>query len=192
MSDRFDNTWLGGEVTLVCPPLDPQDIGSVGARFIRGTFDSRVGEEWFLGLLDHPEWAERYGAIKEMTLVATTMALMTSAGPAPLVLWKFAVGAETFMHQEQFIDVLHEGTRRMLSQIESQRRLKVILRNNRTGETGGFWEFENNFGMDEFAQRVCEACRGMPVGSFDERVVLAKAGHSVEELIRIAGEMELP
>lgn len=59
------------------------------------------------------------------------------------------------------------------------------MRDNQSGETEGFWEFDNTFAMGEFAERVAEACRGMHTGPFDHRVDLVKRQYGVEDLIKI-------
>jgi hypothetical protein len=37
----------------------------------------------------------------------------------------------------------------MLGWIENQSRLKMVIRDNRSGDTEGFWEFDNTFAMGE-------------------------------------------
>lgn len=173
-------------MNLVGLPLAPAEIGRCSAMFSAAVFDKRIGDEWFLCLLDDPEWALRYGTIREVTMFASTFAVITAAGPLPMVMWRFVRGSETFMHREHYIDAMHEPARAMLRKIEAQLRLKVVLRDNRSGETTGFWEFDNNFEMGEVAEKMAKACAGLRTGPFDERIALVQREYSIEALIALA------
>ena len=183
--ERIDNRWTGGTVNLAFPPLAPEDIGANGARCLEVEFQKGRGTELFLCIFDQAPWAHQYGSVKELTAFTTTLAVNTDAGPVAIILWRLARGAETLVHYEHYLDPLHEPTRRLLGRIENQSRLKIVLRKNQSGETEGFWEFDNTFAMGEFAERVAEACRGMQAGPFDQRVDLVKRQYGVEDLIKI-------
>lgn len=183
---RIDNRWTGGRVDLVFPPLPPEEVGVSGARFLELEFQPGQGEELFLRILEEPQWARKYGGVQELTVVATTLAVITDAGPIAIILWRFARGLEALVHYEHYLDALDEPTRRMLRDIENQARLKIILRDNRSGATEGFWEFDNNFAMGEFAEALSNAFKGRPAGPFQRRVDLVKEEYRIEDLIEIA------
>lgn len=184
-SGRVDNRWTGGSVNLAFPPLAPEDVGANGARFLEVEFQKGRGTELFLCIFEQAPWARQYGSVKELTAFTTTLAVNTEAGPVAIILWRLARGSETLVHYEHYLDPLHEPTRRLLGRIENQSRLKIVMRDNQSGETEGFWEFDNTFAMGEFAERVAEACRGMHAGPFDHRVDLVKRQYGVEDLIKI-------
>jgi hypothetical protein len=180
------NHWTGGTVNLAFPPLVPEDIGAHGARFLEAEFQRGRGTEIFLCIFEEAPWVQQYGSITELTTFTTTLAVNTETGPVAIILWRLGYGTETLVHYEHYLDPLHEPTQRLLARIENQSRLKIVMRNNRSGETDGFWEFDNTFAMAEFARRVHDACRGMRAGPFDQRVELVRRQYRVEDLIRIS------
>lgn len=183
---RIDNRWTGGSVNLVFPPLAPEDVGANGARFLEIEFQRGKGCELFLCIFEETQWARQYGAVKELTAFTITLAVNTDVGPVAIVLWRLARGPETLVHYEHYLDPLHEPTRQLLGRIENQSRLKIVMRDNQSGETEGFWEFDNTFAMGEFAERVSAACKGMSAGPFSQRVDLVKRQYRVEDLIKVA------
>lgn len=184
--DPRDNRWTGDTVDLVFPVLEPSDVGANGARFVEGEFQAGAGAELFLGILEDGQWARQYGRVKQLDLFATTLAIQTDAGPVAMVLWQLGHGGQTLVQYEHYLDPLHEPTRRLLRRIESQSRLKVVMRDNRTGETAGFWEFENIFAMGEFAEVMSKLVTGMDAGPFKQRVALVQRDYSLEDLIAAA------
>jgi len=185
---RIDNRWTGGTVNLVAPPLEPRDIGNQGARFVETEFQRGRGQEMYRCVLEQGEWAQQYGAIRELNLFASTLAINTDAGPVGIVLWRIAKGPETKAVYEHYLDPLHEPTRRMLQRIETQSRLKVVIRDNRSGETTGFWEFDNNFAMGEFAATIAQAVAGMTAGPFDHRIHLVQRDYPIEDLMALVAQ----
>lgn len=67
--------------------------------------------------------------------------------------------------------------------MEQQTRLKLVMRDNQTGETTGFWEFDNNFQMGNFASSLANAFDGSDVGPFNERVAEIKHNYTTDQLI---------
>ncbi len=181
-----DNRWTGGQVNLVLPPLEAADVGASGARFLEVQFQPDVGPEMFLCILEESEWARRYKLVRELDLYATTLAVQTEIGPVAMVIWRLARGQKTLVQYEHYLDPLNEPTRRLLRRIEAQPRLKLVMRDNRTGETTGFWEFDNNFTLGEFADRLAQAVVGMVAGPFSQRVAEVQRTYRVEDLIAAA------
>jgi hypothetical protein len=146
---RIDNRWTGGIVNLMLPPLAPEDVGARGVRFLDIEFQRGRGAELFLCIFEEAPWARQYGTAKELSAFATTLAVNTDAGPIAIILWRLALGLETLVHHEHYLDPLSKPTLRMLGWIENQSRLKMVMRDNRSGDTEGFWEFDNTFAMGE-------------------------------------------
>jgi hypothetical protein len=185
---RIDNRWTGGTVNLVGPSLEQRDIGTQGARFLEGEFQPGRGQEMYLCILEQGEWAQEYGKIRALDLFASTLAINTDLGPVGIVLWRLAQGSETKAVYEHYLDPLHEPTRRMLQRVETQSRLKVVMRDNRSGETTGFWEFDNNYSMGDFAATVAQAVAGMTAGPFDQRIQLVQRDYPIEQLMTLTGQ----
>lgn len=183
---RRDNRWTGGKVDLVFPALEAADVGASGARFVELEFQADVGSELFLGILEERQWARQYGLVKQLELFATTLAVQTDAGPVAMVIWRLAQGGKTLVQYEHYLDPLHEPTRRLLRRIEGQSRFKVVMRDNRTGETTGFWEFDNNFAMGKFAEVISKIMSRVEPGPFKQRVALVQRDYSLEDLIAAA------
>ena len=57
------------------------------------------------------------------------------------------------------------------------------MRDNQTGETTGFWEFDNNYQMGDFASSLSAIEGGNAVASFDDRVAEIKDRYSTEQLV---------
>lgn len=60
------------------------------------------------------------------------------------------------------------------------------MRDNMTGETTGFWEIENSFGLGAFADKVDSTVAGMPVNSLQERIKLVQKEYDVQSLIALS------
>src|SRR5690349_9115855 len=146
---RIDNRWSDGDVHLVFPLLEQRSIGATGASFQEVAFKPGYEPELFLCILEESQWARQYGAVRELGLFASILAVNTDLGPVAMVIWRLANGDETLVHYEHHLCPLHEPTRRLLRRIETQSRLKLVMRDNISGETRGFWEFDNNFAMGE-------------------------------------------
>lgn len=93
------------------------------------------------------------------------------------------------MQYEHYLDPLGKF-RELMTEIEGQARLKVIMRDNQTGATTGFWEFENTFELGIFADTALESTRGMPAGPFDQRMAWVRAKYTAEELIDATKQRE--
>jgi hypothetical protein len=170
----------------VFPPLVPEDVGATGARFMDVEFQQGQGTELFLCIFEGAPWARQYGSVRDLTAFATPIVVNTDAGPIAIILWRLGQGPETLVHYEHYLDPLDEPTRQMLESIENQSRLKIVMLDNRSGETEGFWEFDNVFAMGQFAERLVEECRGMYAGPFEQRVDLVKRNYGVKDLIDLA------
>jgi hypothetical protein len=180
---RRDNRWTGGDVHLVLPPLPPEDVGAYGARFYTNEFQKHSGTETCLCVFEEPEWARRYGDIRRIDLNVTNMAVRTSGGPVAIALWNLLDAGNSLCHYEHYLDPLSERTLQSLKSVENQSRLKLVMRDNQSGETTGFWEFDNNFQMCDFAASLAAACDDSQAKSFDSRVAEVKRDYTTEQLI---------
>ncbi len=180
---RRDNRWTGGDVHLVLPPHPPEDVGAYGARFYTNEFQEHSGSEIWLCIFEEPEWARRYGNIKQIDLFVTNMAVRADSGPIAIAFWNLLDAGDSLCHYEHFLDPLSEPTLQSLQKMEQQTRLKLVMRDNQTGETTGFWEFDNNFQMGDFASSLVGAFNGVDVGPFDKRVAEIKNNYTTEQLI---------
>ena len=182
-SGRRDNRWTGRDVHLVLPPLPPEDVGAYGARFYTNEFQKHSGTETCLCIFEEPEWARRYGNIKRIDLHVTNMVVRADSGLVAIALWNLLDAGESLCHYEHYLDPLSEPTLQSLRKMEQQSRLKLVMRDNQSGETTGFWEFDNNFQMSDFASSLAAACEGHEAGSFDDRVAEIKRDYTTEQLI---------
>jgi len=185
--ERRNNRWTGGDIHLLLPPLPPEDIGAYGARFYVNEFQKHSGVETCLCLFEEPEWAEQYGRIKAIDLNVTNMAVNTGGGPVAISLWNLLDAGSSLCHYEHYLDPLNEPTLQSLRNLEKQSRLKLVMRGNRSGTTTGFWEFNNNFQMGDFATSLADACAGKAAAPFDDRVAAIKSEYTTEQLIEMIG-----
>ena len=93
---------------------------------------------------------------------------------------------ETVCTYEHYFDPLSDGTAVMLKKIASQDRLKLIMRNNRTGDVTGFWEFSNNFGLADVSSAFYGSQQCDDYATFDQRVEEAKTRYTTDELMVLA------
>ena len=56
------------------------------------------------------------------------------------------------------------------------------MRDNRTGETEGFREFDNNFCMGDFADQLSNVVAAGTAGAFRERVAHVQRTYALENL----------
>ena len=180
---RRDNRWSGGDVHLVLPPLPAEDVGAYGARFYTNDFQQHSGTETWLCIFEKPEWARQYGSIKRLDLYVTNMAVRANSGPVAIAMWNLLDAGESLCHYEHYLDPLNKPTLQSLGRMEQQSRLKLVMRDNQSGETTGFWEFDNNFQMGDFASTLAAAYEVREAGSFEDRVAEIKRDYTTEQLI---------
>jgi hypothetical protein len=181
--NRLDNTWTGGDVHLVLPPLPPEDVGAYGARFYTTEFQKHSGTETCLCIFEEPQWARQYGSVKRIDLNVTNMAVQTDGGPVAIALWHLLNAGKSLCYYEHYLDPLSERTLQSLKEMGQQKRIKLVMRDNQSGETTGFWEFDNHFQMCDFASSLSAIKGGNAVDSFADRVAEIKARYSTEQLI---------
>jgi len=185
-----DNRWTGGPAQLVFPPLRPQEVGRNGAGFAWLDFNIGHGEEMFLEIFEEPEWAARYGALDELTVHVTPMALHSDAGPVGLLMWHLLHQGSSLVHYEHFLDPTGADIRQRITAMAEQTRFKVILRDNQTGEVTGFWELDNTFSSSllEFVDGCVRAFEGNERGSLDERIALVTNRYTSKDLLGLINQ----
>jgi hypothetical protein len=157
---------------------------------MEAAFAQGLAPEVFLQILEESPFAQQYGQIKALDIFASTLLLNTDCGPVAMVIWRLADRGNTLVHYEHPFDPLSPGAPRMLEKIESQMQLKVVMRDNRTGETTGFWLFENVFGMGEFAEMVAQVRPRGAVAPFAQRASALRAEYRFEDLIALTQQQE--
>lgn len=168
---------------LVCPPLSPEEVGTSGARFVAAEFAPGEGTEQFLCIHESRDFVGELGAIRELSLFATTLALNTDEGPIAAILWRLGRQSKAIVYFEHFLDPCDLPTRQLLTRIDKQTRLKLVLRDNTLGGVEGFREFANNFRLSDFAVSLARVVQGMSAGPFAERMRLARDEYAIEDLI---------
>ena len=187
---KKDNRWTGGPVHLVFPPLRPQEVGRYGAGFAWLDFKVGHGEEMFLEVFEEPEWAARYGAMEELTVHVTPMALHTDAGPVGLLMWHLLHQGSPLVNYEHFLEPTDTDIRQRIAAMADQTRFKVIVRDNQTGEITGVWELDNTFSSSllEFAEGCARAFEGKKRGSLDDRIALVMSNYTSEDLLNLINQ----
>ena len=181
----IENDWSGGLINLVFPLLASHEIGASGVKLLTAQFEALLGAEYYLQILEDPEWASRYGSVRVLTLSASTLVISTDAGPVAIILWQLLDGAKSLVHYEHFLDPCGAATQPMLHRVGQQKRLKVVIRSNHTGATAGFWDIENSFCLGDFGTMLVEGCAGMTAGSMEDRITLVRLEYPIRELIRL-------
>ena len=187
-SARRNNRWTGGNVNLVLPPLPPEDVGAYGARFYDTKFPTHSVEETCLCIFEAPHFSRRYGSINRIDLFVTTMALRTEGGIVAIALWHLLDAGSSLCYYEHFFDPYSDRTLQHLKKLEQQSKLKLVMRDNQSGQTTGFWEFENNFQMGDFASLLTSVSQECPTAPFDDRIAEIKRDYTTEKLISMTRE----
>jgi hypothetical protein len=190
MIERRDNRWTGGKVNLDLGVLSPEDRGRTGARFMDVVFEEGKPVETLLHILEESPYAQQYGCLNALDLFTTTLLVNTDFGPVAMIIWRLADRGATLVHYEHHLDPLSSGLSAMLDRVESQTRLKVVMRDNQTGETTGFWDFPNNFNMGEFREIIAQVAPKRPVSPMPKRISWLYAKYRFEDLIALANKME--
>lgn len=187
---KHDNRWTGGPVHLVLPPLRPQDVGRYGAGFAWLDFKVGHGEEMFLEVFEEPEWAARYGALSELTVEVTPLALHTDVGPVGLLMWHLIHQGRSLVNYEHFLEPTGADLRPRIAAMADQTRFKVILRDNQTGEVTGFWELDNTFSssLQEFVEGCARAFEGSERGPLDARIDWVLKNYTSEDLLNLIAQ----
>lgn len=179
---KSNNRWTGGKMHLVFPPLPPDLRGQSGAIFQSFVFTTGVGQEVALFLLDDPDFARELGSLKPFHLVAKCGAVETSAGMIAFILWSVSSANGHVVDYEQLLNPFNPDTIDLVAAAASQSRLKVAILDSVDSKTEGFLEFENNFGLDEFAPMLEEIARQESPADFQETRTAFFAEYTLEEL----------
>lgn len=187
---RRDNRWTGGPVHLVFPPLRPQEVGRCGAGFAWLDFKVGHGEEMFLEIFEEPEWAARYGALGELTVEVTPMALHTEAGPVGLLIWHLLHQGSSLVNYEHFVEPTGADIRQRITAMDDQTRFKVIVRDNQSGEVTGFWELDNTFSsaLRKFVEGCAEAFEGSERGPLGDRIDWVLKHYTSNDLLNLIAQ----
>jgi hypothetical protein len=152
---------------------------------MESAFQATDPPEVFLLILEEAPFAQQYGAVKALDLVASTLLLNTDCGPVAMVIWRIADHGKVLSHYEHLLDPLSPGLPAMLDKIDSQTRLKVVMLDNQTGETTGFWEFDNNLAMDEFREMIVMVKPARQPSAMPQRVSSLFREYRLEDLIAL-------
>lgn len=191
------NQWQGGSTKLVFPPLPPHLAGQSGCQIFKATFDSEVGDEGYLLMLDTDAgWTETlsagrgfFGGQKPLLLFALTGAVETSQGWVGFILWQLFRGTKRVAWWEQYLNPFNPATISLLRSTGDQTHLKTVLIASDTGRTRDFVEYENSFELGQLGGHLADiAAKAEPCDfALAQQAFMSEV--SVEELLQTPIQM---
>ena len=128
--------------------LPPEELGSIGFRFVRATVETEVGDEVLLVLTEDAQYIDRYDPAT-LTLTANSGVLKTQHGTIGAVVWHIGAGGRAEAYIEQFLSPAAPATKSLIEEAARQARLKLVILYNRTSEVRLLVEYHNTFGFEE-------------------------------------------
>lgn len=176
------NLWKKGNVHLEIPPLPPEYQCVSGSVFKDFIFDSKVGNETALLLLEDPEFAKKLGSLKPFNLYSVPGMVRTSAGIIAYIIWSVSSRHGHVVDYEHPLNPFNMDTIRLLSNVAQQSHLKVLIVDSYNSRVEGFYEFKNNFRMDDFVSGISRAIGNEPVADFKATQAAMRNEFTVEML----------
>ena len=124
--------------------LPPEDLGSVGFRFVRATVEQEIGPEVLLVLTEAPDYASRYGNAPSLMLTANSGMVETPHGTIGAIVWHIGANSPLEAYIEQFLNP-SDATLTLLGEASRQTRLKLAVLDNRSSEVRSFIDYANVF-----------------------------------------------
>lgn len=121
------------------------------------TFDPQIGSEVCLLLQEEPGYAEQYGLVGPLTLLAKPGMIRTPFGIVSYVVWTVAVGTPAETDFEHFLNPNELSTLRLLESAASQTHFKLLIVERLTSKVTAFVDYENVFGLGELAEMIVDA-----------------------------------
>lgn len=163
---RKENQWTLGQRHFVLPDLPDNLRGRHGCSLQRATFDPSVGEEVYALYREEPDYADQYGQVVPLNLIAHTGLVHTPCGIVAFIVWQIAAGSPQEVMVEQYLNAQDIGALRLVSSAANQTHFKLVIINNQSAEVGAFVDFENVFKFDELASAMVSAIGHEPLGNF--------------------------
>lgn len=169
------NQWSHGPREFVLAPLPAEHIGRPGPMLMPMTFDAAIGEEVFLLLKEEPAFAQQYGQVAPLTLLATSGLMRTPFGIVPYIVWTVAAGTSAEAQFEHFLNPGEMSTLRLLASAANQTHFKLIVADCVTSEVTAFVDYSNVFALGELAEAIVGTMGHEPNGDFRRAVDCIKA-----------------
>jgi hypothetical protein len=147
------------------------------------TFDPNIGEEVFLLLKEEPGYADTYGQVSPLTLLASSGLTRTPFGIVPYVVWTVAAQSPAETQFEHFLNPTEMSSLRLLAAAASQSHFKMVIVNCVTSEVTAFVDYENVFGLGELAEAIVATMGHEPDGEFQRAVEHVKANVTLNVLL---------
>lgn len=177
------NKWTHGRTKLHLPALPAEYVAMSGTMFKAFTFDSKVGEETCLLILDDPEFACELGCLNPFHLRATAGMARTSAGMIAYIIWGISSSEGDVGGYEQMLNPFNIETIQLISGVAQQTHLKVLMVNSLNGEVVGFYEIANTFDLDQLAAGIGQNIGNEPVADFAATQAALHREFSLEDLM---------
>jgi len=172
----WDNRWKNGRVNLVVPPLSDALRGAEGCFFQEGIFDSTIGKEVFLLILEQRGPGSEMVATRPFHILCAPGLANTSHGPVFFIIWTVAAGSPQETEYEQFLNPTNSSTLLLLLSISRQRELKVVVLESTSGEVLDFFLFENTFELEQMLE---------PVEQIIGEEITCRFGQAIQEFQRL-------
>ena len=181
---KKDNHWTHGSKHWQVPPLPTEWRGLTGAQLQRATFDSSVGQEIFILILESPHKAgfPKLSQPSELRLKAGRAS--TSYGSIIFLLWTINLKQTRLATYEQFLNPHHLDTLRLLRDFAGQPFVKALMINSSTEEVVDMVEFPNTF-IDPRLLPAVQIESNKPPGNFDLARQEFQVENSIDDLLEM-------
>ena len=181
----MDNKWRHGKVHFELPPLPPTLINSPGIKPIPVVLDNDVGQEIVLLVTEPKETAKEFVGRDITRFILKAGLINTSFGPVCFVLFNFPnplTGAQ--VTYENTINPKDHQQLSIYEQLSSQKYWHVVIADD-SGEVVNFFEFPNEYGLDDTLEQVGNACRNMQVTDFMSAKAEYEFRYSIDQLLEM-------
>ena len=181
----LNNEWTRGAAQLVFPPLPEKMRGGSGCLLHEANFDATVGREVCVIIREDSAFCDTLAGIPSIEVSCRPRLVATNHGI--IILLIFVVHDPTQIHTlyEVFLNPYRQGPIDLLSRWSRQTHLKVILFDSDNDVVRRWFEFDNNYGINEFLATTLSCVHTELEGDFHLARQEFMATHSMNDLLEM-------
>jgi len=169
----------------VAPPLPKNFKSATGCLFQEAIFDTKVGTEIYLAILEESDYSETLGSLKDINLFCKTGVGRTAHGMVAFLIFNVYNKSYHISDYELFLNPHNMKTINMLFSLGQQSYLKVVIYDSERDRLCNLFELENVFGFDEFVGTLAQVIGNEVQGDFSKAKEEFTNRYTFEDLLEM-------
>ena len=187
MTQEIQNRWLRGPTRFEIPVLENHADMRAGLFPLTAILDSAIGEETILVIYDETPYLSELRLINPFQLKMKNGCARNDYGSLIFILFWLENPldkCDPLAMWEYFLDPKNETHMRPWRLLANQTHLHLVLV-AKNGQSGGFFEFVNNFGLADALPRFDEACRNIDTIDFSHAKSVFMEKYTIDDVFQM-------